>query len=529
MTTPAPAPRPLGDLVGELEQRGMLHTLLAPPGTSAAALQIRDVAFDSRSAAPGSLFVAVPGEVADGHDFAASAVERGAVAVIAERAIARLGVPQVLVGSARSTLAVAAAWLYDFPSRSLGIVGVTGTDGKTTTSFLTRAMLAESGFPAGLISTIEVIVGGESRGYTGHTTPEAPVIQADLRAMALAGDRFAVVETTSHGLALERVAQVAYDVAVLTNITHEHLDLHGTYEAYVAAKRSLFERLGVSADNPDKGWPKSAIINAQDARATEFADAARACGARVLTFAVDAHVAADLTAVSVRDSAEGLRLRVRTPRWDEEVSIRLVGRFNALNTLAALGVGEALGLDPDAMRRGLAGLTHVTGRMVPINEGQPFGVYVDFAHTPGALAAALDSLAPIAAARGGGVISLFGSPGARDIAKRPMMGRAAGERSRIVVLTEDDPRDEDRMSILEEIAAGAEEAGRRRDHDLFLVEDRTEAIGRALELARPGDVVLLAGKGHEPTLASARGPIPWDEAAAARAALNGLGYVRAGG
>jgi UDP-N-acetylmuramoyl-L-alanyl-D-glutamate--2,6-diaminopimelate ligase len=217
---------------------------------------------------------------------------------------------------------------------------------------------------------------------------------------------------------------------------------------------------------------------------------------------------------------------VRTPRWEDEVAIRLVGRFNAFNTLAALGVGEALGLDPDAMRRGLAGLTHVTGRMVPIDEGQPFSVFVDFAHTPGALAAALDSLAPIAAARGGGLISLFGSPGARDIAKRPMMGRAAGERARIVVLTEDDPRDEDRMSILEEIAAGAEDAGRRRDHDLFLVEDRKQAIARALELARPGDVVLLAGKGHEPSLASANGPIPWDEAALARAALNDLGYIR---
>ena len=513
----------------ELEQRGMLRTLLTPPGTSAAALPVAQVVFDSRAAEPGSLFVAIPGELADGHDFAASAVERGAVAVIAERAIAGLAVPQILVHYARATLAIAAAWLYDFPSHELGVVGVTGTDGKTTTSFLTRAMLAESGLSSGLISTIEVVVGGQSRGYTGHTTPEAPVIQADLRAMADAGDRFAVVETTSHGLALQRVAQVAYDVAVLTNITHEHLDLHGTYEAYVAAKRSLFERLFVSADNPDKGWPKAAVVNAQDARAAEFTDAARACGARVLTYAVDANVPADLTAASVRDTADGLRLRVRTPRWEEEVSIRLVGRFNAFNALAALGVGEALGLDPDAMRRGVAGLTHVTGRMVPIDEGQPFGVYVDFAHTPGALAAALDSLAPIAAARGGGLISVFGSPGARDVAKRPMMGRAAGERSRIVVVTEDDPRDEDRMGILEEIAAGAEEAGRRRDRDLFLVEDRREAIARALELARPGDVVLLAGKGHEPTLATANGPIPWDEAALARSALNALGYEGAKG
>jgi UDP-N-acetylmuramoyl-L-alanyl-D-glutamate--2,6-diaminopimelate ligase len=520
----SPERRSLGDLVRELERRGMLRSLLAPQGVSAASVGVGGVAFDSRSVGSGDLFVAVPGAGVDGHDFAADAVARGAGAVIAERAIAHLGVPQLLVGSARSSLAVAAAWVSGYPSRDLGVVGVTGTDGKTTTSFLVRSMLSGCGLPAGLISTIEVIVGGESRGYTGHTTPEAPVVQADLRAMVDAGDRFAVVETTSHGLALERVAEVAYDVAVLTNITHEHLDLHGTYEAYVAAKRSLFERLAVTATNPDKGWPKAAVINAQDSVANSFAEAARAAGAGVVTYAIDPDVSADIAAVAVRDTIDGLAMRVRTPRWEDDVAIRLVGRFNAFNTLAAIGVGEVLGLDPTQMRAGLGSLTHVTGRMVPIDEGQPFGVYVDFAHTPGALAAALDSLGPIAAARGGGIISLFGSPGARDIAKRPMMGRAAGERSRIVVVTEDDPRTDDRMPILEEIAIGAEAAGRRRDHDLFLIEDRTEAISRAFEMARPGDVVLLAGKGHESTLARAGGPIPWDEAALARTALRQLGY-----
>jgi UDP-N-acetylmuramoyl-L-alanyl-D-glutamate--2,6-diaminopimelate ligase len=502
----------------------MLRSVLAPPGTSSAAVPVETVDFDSRDAQAGSLFVAVPGTGVDGHEFAAGAVEHGAVAVVAERAIGRLGVPQVLVESSRSALAVAAAWVNDNPSRSLGVVGVTGTDGKTTTSYLTRAMLSEAGLAAGLISTIEAIVGGESRGYSGKTTPEAPIIQAALRAMADEGDRFAVVESTSHGLALERVAEVAYDIAVLTNITHEHLDLHGTYEAYVAAKRSLFERLSVTPENPDKGWPKAAVINAQDERAGEFIEASRRAGALVLTYAIDPDAGADLTAVAVRDTAQGLRIRVRAPRWEEELDVRLVGRFNAFNALAALGVGEALELDPEAMRRGIASLDHIKGRMVPIDAGQPFGVYVDFAHTPGALAAALDGLAPIAAARGGAVISLFGSPGARDLAKRPMMGRAAGERSRIVVVTEDDPRQDDRMSILEEIAVGAEEAGRRRDRDLFLIPDREEAIRRALELARPGDVVLLAGKGHEPTLARAEGPIPWDEPALARAALAELGY-----
>jgi UDP-N-acetylmuramoyl-L-alanyl-D-glutamate--2,6-diaminopimelate ligase len=517
--------KPMGDLVRELEARGMLRTLLAPLSVAGGATLVGGVQFDSRQVGAGDIFVAVPGAELDGHDFCAAAVERGALAIIAERAVARLGVPQVLVHSSRSALAVAAAWLNDFPSHRLGVVGITGTDGKTTTTYLVRAMLAECGLPAGLISTIEVICGGVSAGYSGHTTPEASVVQADLRAMVDAGDRFAVVETTSHGLALERVAEVAYDVAVLTNITHEHLDLHGTHEAYVAAKRSLFERLAAGPANPDKGYGKHAVINAQDAQADSFAAAARAAGAEVLSYAVGPGSSADLVATNVRDQGAGLSLRVRTGRWEDEVTLRLAGSFNAYNTLAAIGVGEALGLDPAAMRRGLAGVTSVTGRMQPIDAGQPFAVYVDFAHTPGALVAALDSLAPIAAARGGGVISLFGSPGARDVAKRPMMGRAAGERSRIVVVTADDPRTEDPMKIAEEIAVGAEQAGRRRDHDLFLIPDRRAAIRRALELARPVDIVLLAGKGHESTIAMAEGPIPWDEAAIAREALDDLGFA----
>lgn len=504
----------------------MLRTILAPPTMPVGGVSISGVAFDSRRVARNDLFVAVPGAATDGHDFAPAAVAAGAGAVLGERAVGPLNVPQILVRSARSALAVAAAWANGFPANELGVVGVTGTDGKTTTSFLVRSMLGESGLPAGLISTVEVIIGGESAGYTGHTTPESPVIQADLRHMLDAGDRCAVIETTSHGLALERVAEIAYDIAVFTNLTHEHLDLHGTYEAYVAAKRSLFERLAVSPANPQKAWPKGAVVNAQDERGPEMAAAARAAGARVLSYAVDPDVAADIVATSVHDDGRALTIRVRTDRWEDELRLQLPGRFNAFNALAAIGVGELLDLDPVAMRRGLAAVSTVAGRMEPIDEGQPFDVFVDFAHTPGALAAALDALAPVAAARGGSLISLFGSPGARDVAKRPMMGRAAGERSRVVVLTDDDPRTEPEMDILEEIAAGAIEAGRRRERDLFLIPDRAAAIRRALELARPGDTVLLAGKGHEPTLATAHGPMSWDEAEVAREALHELGYRR---
>jgi UDP-N-acetylmuramoyl-L-alanyl-D-glutamate--2,6-diaminopimelate ligase len=518
--------RPLGDLVRELESRGMLRTVLARPGVAVASVDVSGVVFNSRSVGRGDLFVAVPGASTDGHDFAPAAAENGAVAILGERAVAGIEVPQVLVSSARAALALAAAWINRFPSHELGVVGITGTDGKTTTSYLTRGMLVECGVPTGLLTTIEVIVGGESRGYTGHTTPEAPVIQADLRDMLDAGDQAAVLETTSHGLALDRVAQIAYDIAVFTNLTHEHLDLHGTFDNYVAAKRSLFERLAVTPDNPHKRWPKGAVVNAQDERGAEMAAAASAAGARVLTYGVGPDVAADVVAQSVHDDGRELRMRVRTSRWENEVVVGLPGRFNAFNALAALGVGELLDLDPDAMLRGLGAVRHVSGRMEPIDEGQPFDVFVDFAHTPGALAAALDALNPVAAARGGGLISMFGSPGARDIAKRPMMGREAGARSRIVVVTEDDPRTDKRMPILDEIAAGAEEVGKRRGHDLYLIEDRDAAIRQAIELARPGDIVLLAGKGHEHTLARAGGPIPWDEAAIARAALNDLGYRR---
>ena len=512
----------LPELVELLRSRGMLQSVAG----SVDGVAIEGVQFDSREVAAGDLFVAVAGAERDGHEFCAMARERGAAALIVERPLPGIGVPQLIVNSSRSAMALAAAWVNGFPSRDIGVIGITGTDGKTTTSYLVRAMLAECGYPAGLLTTIEAVVGGESRGYLGHTTPEAPVIQADLRAMVAAGDRFAVVETTSHGLALERVAEVAYDVAVLTNITHEHLDLHGTYEAYVAAKRSLFARLAVSEANPDKGYGKHAVINARDAEGASFAAAARAAGANVLTYSVGDGITADIVGTDVRDLPGGVALRVRTSRWEDEIELHLAGSFNAHNALAAIGVGEALGLDPAAMSAGLASVRHVTGRMQPVEAGQPFDVFVDFAHTPGALAATIAALAPVAAGRGGGVISLFGSPGSRDIAKRPMMGAAAAQHSRVVIITADDPRNEDPAAIAEEIAAGALAAGKTRDADLLIIPDRRAAIRRAFEIARPHDIVLLAGKGHEPTIALKDGPEPWDESAIARETLKELRYPR---
>ncbi|CAN5807221.1 UDP-N-acetylmuramoyl-L-alanyl-D-glutamate--2,6-diaminopimelate ligase [soil metagenome] len=513
---------PLGELIRLLEARGLLRSAQLGRSNSPAATVLQAVTLDSRAVRPGSLFVAVPGSRVDGHDFVADAVAAGASAVVAERVTPLLGVAQLLVPAARPAPALVAAALHGFPSHELGVIGVTGTDGKTTTSFLLRSVLAASGVTCGLVGTIETSAGGRVISRGRQTTPEAPELQAALAAMLAAGDRFAVVESTSHGLAQERVGEVAYDVAVLTNLAHEHLEFHRTPEAYLAAKRGLFERLAVGEANPEKGRGKWALLNIYEPAAAEFGSAAARAGARRLSYGTSA--AADVRALRIEEHAAGLRVLMRAPRWDVSVSLQLAGLFNAHNALAAAAVGEVLGLPEEGIRRGLEGLAGVPGRMQRVHAGQPFNVVVDYAHTADSLAKVLDNLAPLAAAGGGGLLAVFGSAGERDTLKRPMMGRVAGERCRLVVLTDEDPRGEDRLAILEEIAAGAEQLGRRRGHDLLLIPDRGEAIAAALEQARPGDVVVLCGKGHEQTIETAQGAVEWDEVEAVRAALAGLGY-----
>jgi UDP-N-acetylmuramoyl-L-alanyl-D-glutamate--2,6-diaminopimelate ligase len=485
---------------------------------------VAGVTHDSRHVRPGDVFVAVAGAHHDGHDHVPDAVAAGASALVLERAVASPGVPQLLVRAARPALASAAAWFEDDPSHHLGVVGITGTDGKTTTSYLVRSMLEACGVRTGMLGTIDVVVAGASLGNQGRaTTPEAPELQAHLRAMVDGGDRFAVVEATSHGLAQDRVADVAWDVAVHTNVTHEHLEFHRTPEAYRAAKRRLFERLTAGSANPDKGYGKHAVVNRDDPWAGIFLDAARAAGAMITGYGVAPGGEADIRAVAVREGRY-LEVTVRTRRWQAPVRLALSGRYNVHNALAAIGVGEVLELDPEGMRAGLEALERVPGRMEPVDLGQPFRVLVDYAHTPDSLAKALDAVAPLAAAGGGRLICVFGSAGDRDTAKRPMMGRVAGERCRLVVVTDEDPRSEDRDAILDAIAEGAEHAGRVRGHDLLLIADRAAAIAAAVEQARPGDVVVLAGKGHERTIETAEGAIAWDEAEAARSALRALGY-----
>ncbi len=521
-------PRPLGGLIERLEAEGRLRGARdAGRAIGAAALgtvAVRGVVLDSRQVTAGSLFVAVPGEHVDGHDFVAAAEAGGAAAAIVERPVAGVALPQLVVDRSQHALASAAGWWYGDPSRELGVVGITGTDGKTTTSFLAVAALESAGVSSGLVGTVDTKVGDVRESNAEHaTTPEAPALQAALRAMVAAGNSAAVVETTSHGLALERVGGIAYDVAMLTNLSHEHLEFHGTWEAYRDAKLSLFERLAAGPRNPRKAWPKSAIVNLDDASAGLFAGVAQEAGATLVTYGTDP--AADVRATRVEEDARGLRIALVAPSGEASLQLRLSGRFNVHNALAVVALGEAIGLDPGAVRAGLESITGVPGRMERVEAGQPFSVVIDYAHSPASLQAVLDLLAPTAAARGGGVIAVFGSAGERDTAKRPMMGRIAGERCRLVVVTDEDPRGEDREVILDEIAAGAEAVGKRRGHDLLLIADRAAAIDAAFERARPGDVVLLAGKGHERSILGRDGPAAWDERAAAIAALDHLGYA----
>jgi UDP-N-acetylmuramoyl-L-alanyl-D-glutamate--2,6-diaminopimelate ligase len=522
------APRSIADLIVRLGADGRLHgTRLdgRPAGSAALAhVTVTGVTHDSRAVVPGSLFVAVPGEHADGHDFAAAAVRQGATALIVERPLPELAVAQLVVDRSRPALASAAGWWFGDPSHHLTVVGITGTDGKTTTAYLAVAALEAAGLRAGMIGSIATRVGGRTEDHEAHaTTPEAPELQATLRAMVDAGDDVAVVETTSHGLALDRVASVAYDVAILTNLTHEHLELHGTWEAYRDAKLSLFDRLRAArAVHKPRAVPAAAIVNLDDPSAGAFIGTARDASARVVTYGTEA--AADVRAVHVSEDADGLRADIEAPGGAGKLALRLAGRFNVHNALAVVALGEVLALDPAAVRSGLASVERVPGRMERIDVGQPFGVVVDFAHSPASLQAVLDLLAPAAAARGGGLIAVFGSAGERDTAKRPQMGRIAGERARLVVVTDEDPRGEDREAILDEIARGAESAGKRRGQDLQLIADRRTAIGTAFEAARPGDIVLLAGKGHERSIIGPDGERPWDERATALELLAELGY-----
>ena len=362
--------------------------------------------------------MAIAGDHADGHDYVAAVGPAGAAAAIVEHPSPEVALPQLVVADARRALAEAACWWYGDPSHELGVIGVTGTDGKTTTGFLLAAALRAAGLATGLVGTVDIRVGGAQEPTPEHvTTPAAPTLQGLLRAMVAAGDGAAVVETTSHGLALHRVDGIAYDLAILTNLSHEHLELHGTFEAYRAAKRSLFERLADPRPAklmPDgRPWPRAGIVNRDDPSAAWFIAATTAAGARLLTYGTDR--ASDVRATRVEDDGQSLRITYEAPSGSASIRLRLAGRFNVHNALATIAATEAIDLDPAAVRAGLESVERVPGRMERVDLGQPFGVVIDYAHSPASLAAVLDLLAPVAAARGGGLLVVFGSAGERDV------------------------------------------------------------------------------------------------------------------
>lgn len=494
--------RPLGELVERLQAEGRLRENVG----GAADRALTGIADDSRRVAPGNLFVAVRGLRTDGHEFLRQAIDRGAAAIVVEASAGDVPVPELVVDRGAAALASAAAWWHGDPSRQLLTVGVTGTNGKTTTSFLAAAGLAGAGCRAGLIGTIGIRIGGEFvPNEEPNTTPGALELQRILRAMVDAGEQAVVIETSSHGLAADRVASVDYDGAIFTNLSHEHLDFHGTFEAYRDAKLSLFERLPGHAKD---GRPGVAAINADDAHANAFIDATR--GARALPVTYGKRLEADVRLIGLKSKVSRSRLRIQVAGAIRQLDLRLPGRFNAHNAMAVLALAHGWGLDLDAVLAGLEAVEGVPGRMERIEAGQEFMVVIDYAHTSASLDAVLGELNPLTA-RGGGVITVVGASGERDVGKRPLMGEAAGKRSRLLIVTEDDSRNEDPNAIFEAVAVGANRAGKVRGRDLLVIADRREAIAEAFRRARPGDVVLIAGKGHETWNVGPNGPEPWSD------------------
>jgi UDP-N-acetylmuramoyl-L-alanyl-D-glutamate--2,6-diaminopimelate ligase len=490
---------------------GALADVIAPERVIGLPMgEVLGLAYDSRQVAPGTLFFAIPGVHVDGHDYVASAVAAGAIAVVTERELADLGVPQLIASRSREAIADAAAAWYDHPSRKLHVIGLTGTDGKTTTAFLVAAVLRAAGRRPGLVGTVELGI-GDDRIPNPHrnTTPEALELQALLADMVAAGNDAVVMEATSHGLAQARTRGVEFDVGILTNLTSEHLEFHGSWENYRAAKALLFRQVPMS------------ILNADDPSLAYFQAAA---GGRVLTYALDSE--ADVRASEVDARANGTAFSVTAGGWSGRVALHLPGSFNVHNALAAMALAQADGIDLGVAAHALRDVPGVPGRMETVDLGQPFGVVVDYAHTADSLGKVLRVLRPLARGR---LIAVFGSAGERDPTKRPAMGRVAAELADVAIVTDEDPRLEDPRAINEAIAEGARAAGGVDGETLHAIDDRTAAIRHAIGLAKAGDVVLLAGKGHEQTIIYGTEGRRWDEMEVARRALRDAGYGGADG
>jgi UDP-N-acetylmuramoyl-L-alanyl-D-glutamate--2,6-diaminopimelate ligase len=476
-------------------------------------VEIVDLAYDSRKAGPGTLFFCVVGEKQDGHEFAAQVVEAGAVALVVEREL-DVDVAQVVVPSARAAMAPFAAAFWGDPTAELKVVGVTGTNGKTTTAYLIREILEAAGIQTGLMGTVKQVVGGAEEPVE-RTTPEGVDLQATFRRMLEGGDLACAMEVSSHAMALHRADAIHFDVALFTNLTQDHLDFHADMEDYFAAKRMLFADEG--------GAPGVQIVNVDDPYGRRLAEEFDC-----LTFSAEG-ADADYRASAVEFDASGATFTVLMGRkLNTEASFRPVnaevrvrtgmpGHFNVANALGAFAAAHALGVDPDAAAAGLAAAARVPGRFEPIDEGQGFAVLVDYAHTPDSIENVLRAARRLTP---GKVIAVFGAGGDRDKAKRPLMGRAGGVLSDLAIVTSDNPRSEDPEAIVAEVAAGAREG----DAELVVEVDRHAAIALALGRAVPGDTVVIAGKGHEQGQEFEGGrKVPFDDRVVTREELRKLG------
>jgi UDP-N-acetylmuramoyl-L-alanyl-D-glutamate--2,6-diaminopimelate ligase len=491
------------ELHGVLRGRGLIR---ADDGlrADAAVGAVTGVSYDSRSVTAGQVFVALRGQHADGTAFARQAIERGAAAIVSEQpAPEGIRVPWAMVEDARLALAVIAAAFYRDPSREMQVIGITGTNGKTTTAYLLASIFEAAGIRCGLLGTVAYRIGDVVREAT-RTTPEAPDVQALLRQMVDEGCGACAIEVSSHALALRRVDGMTFAAGVFTNLTRDHLDFHANMDEYFRAKRRLFEMLPRDAPS---------LLNLDDPRGSALIDA----GGRPITYAIGR--AADITPGPLSFSLDGLTFDARTPRGTLHVRSTLVGRPNVYNILAAVSTATALDLPFDAIERGVQALAGVPGRFEKVSgKKDEVTVVVDYAHTDDALRNLLETARPLATGR---LITVFGCGGDRDRTKRPLMGAVAGRLSDLIVVTSDNPRSEDPNRIIEEIQRGItadtrKDAGQR----LLTIVDRGAAITKAIELARPGDLVLIAGKGHEKYQVIGDRVLPFDDVAVAREALS---------
>jgi UDP-N-acetylmuramoyl-L-alanyl-D-glutamate--2,6-diaminopimelate ligase len=479
-------------------------------------LPIAHLAHDSRECRPGSLFVALPGRNHDGAAFVPDALSRGAVAVASEGAPASDAVGWIMVPGARRALADLAAALYGYPSEDLRLIGLTGTDGKTTTTRLIASLLEAAGRSCGWSTTTDRRIGGALLPNTEErTTPEADRVQAVLAAAREAGDRYVVFEASSHALAQERLRRCSFDVGVFTNLSPEHLDFHGSMAEYLAAKARLFAMLG---EPTRKTSARYAVLNADDPASAALQER---CPVRAIRYGIEAP--ADVRATEIEQTPAGLRLDVQTAAGAWALQTRFLGRHNASNWLAAVAVALEEGVSPSTIQAAGATLSPPPGRLEPVDVGQPFGVYVDFAHTPQALRAALAAARDVCRGR---VLLAFGHAGGRTAANRPQLGAIAAGQTDYFIITTDDAYPEDPAAIAAAIAAGARDAGAIPERDYTVCLDRREAIRRLIAQAADGDIVLVTGMGHENTLRVHEVADPWSDVDEAHQALLAAGYGR---